>query len=213
MPLALQPRLLRVLQEKTVQPLGASTREAVDVRVVCATHRDLAKMVGEGRFREDLYYRLAVLTVPIPALRERGEDILLLAEHFMARAAGMYGVGSLSLTRETREALLAHGWPGNVRELENRVERAALLAKPPFVTRGDVGLGGAELPAETSGLPTLKEARAASDERFERTYLEDALRRSAGNVSQAAELAGVSRQLLTRLIARHHIDRQRFHRP
>jgi transcriptional regulator with GAF, ATPase, and Fis domain len=210
LPLQLQPRLLRVLQERTVQPLGSSERVEVDVRVVCATHRDLKRLVGEGRFREDLYYRLAVLSVPIPPLRDRGEDILLLADHFLARAAALHGVGGLSFTRETREALLGHGWPGNVRELENRVQRAALLARPPFVTRKDLGLADDETPSEGSDLPTLQEARAASDERFERTYLEEVLRRSGGNVSQAAALAGVSRQLLTRLIARHRIDRQRF---
>jgi transcriptional regulator with GAF, ATPase, and Fis domain len=216
LPLSMQPRLLRVMQEKTIQPVGASERVGVDVRVVCATHRDLGRMVGEGKFREDLYYRLAVLSVPIPPLRERGQDILLLAEQFLGRYAGLFGVG-VRFTRETREALLGHGWPGNVRELENRVQRAVLLARPPFVTRQDLGLEGAERPSAAGErpsagleLPTLQEARAASDERFERTYLEEVLRRAGANVSKAAALAGVSRQLLTRLIARHKIDRTRF---
>lgn len=209
LPLSLQPRLLRVLQERTVQPLGSGERVAIDVRVICATHRDLARMVKEGQFREDLYYRIAVLTVPIPPLRERGSDVLLLAEHFLARYSAVYGSGALRLTREAREALLAHPWPGNVRELENRTQRSVFLAKPPFVTRADLGLGE-DGKVETPTLPTLQEARALSDERFERGYLEDVLRRSGGNVSQAATLAGVSRQLLTRLISRHQIDRLRF---
>jgi Nif-specific regulatory protein len=210
LPLAMQPRLLRVLQEKTVQPLGASERLPVDARIVCATHRDLGKMVAEGRFREDLYYRLAVFTVPIPPLRERGEDVLLLAEHFLERYAAMFRTALSGFTRAASEALLAHPWPGNVRELENRVQRAVLLASPPFVGQAELGLGPGDAASESERLPGLQEARAAADARFERAYVEDVLRRTGGNVSRAAEQAGVSRQLLTRLISRHQIDRLRF---
>jgi DNA-binding NtrC family response regulator len=144
LPLLLQTRLLRVLQEHTIQPVGARGRVAVDLRIVCATHRNLEQLVAAGQFREDLYYRLGVVSVGIPALRERGGDIALLARHFLARFSATYGTGFSGFTREADEALLAHLWPGNVRELENRVQRAALLARPPYVTRQDLGLGEAQ---------------------------------------------------------------------
>jgi transcriptional regulator with GAF, ATPase, and Fis domain len=215
LPLDLQTRLLRVLQERTVQPVGGSTRVPVDVRVVCATNRDLGQRVSDGAFRQDLYYRISVLTVAIPPLRDRGDDVLLLARHFLARFAAAYGIGVTGFTREAVEALYAHAWPGNVRELEHRVQRAVLLASPPFVTRRDLGLGGegpagAEAPAERDlALPPLPEARELANLRFERAYLEEALQRADGKVVEAAALAGVSQQLFRRLLKRHEIDRRR----
>jgi transcriptional regulator with GAF, ATPase, and Fis domain len=213
LPLALQSRLLRVLQERTVQPVGGTGREPVDVRILCATHRDLARRVEEGQFRQDLYYRISVLTITVPPLRERGEDILLLARAFLDRLGGQ-GSAVTGFTREAREALLAHAWPGNVRELEHRVQRALLLARPPYATRQDLGFGGEEDlsgPSEEdlSVLP-LQEARAKANERFERVYLEDVLRRAEGNVAQAAGMAGISRQVFYRLLHRNGIDWDRF---
>jgi transcriptional regulator with GAF, ATPase, and Fis domain len=216
LPLALQTRLLRVLQERTVQPVGGTGPVPIDVRVVCATHQDLRRKVETGQFRQDLYYRIAVLTIPVPALRERGGDIQLLARHFLIRSAGTYGMGLTGFTREAVEALLAHSWPGNVRELEHRVQRAVLFATPPFVTRRDLGLGdekpeGAGAPVEAElVLPTLPEARAKAYERFERAYLEEALQRTRGHVPRAAKLAGVSRQMIQKLIQKHSIDPRRF---
>ncbi len=216
LPSALQTRLLRVLQERSVQPVGGAARVPVDVRVICATHRDLEKRVAEGHFREDLYYRIAVLPVTVPPLRERGEDVLLLARHFLRRTAEAQGSGVSGFTRDALDALVAHRWPGNVRELENCVQRAALLAQPPYATRIDLGLGGrissaVEAPAESElPLMPLQEARAQASERFERAYLASALDRTGGNVTQAAALAGVSTQLFWRLIRKHDIDRQRF---
>jgi transcriptional regulator with GAF, ATPase, and Fis domain len=216
LPLELQTRLLRVLQERTVQPVGSAERVPIDVRVLCATHRDLRQRVAEGTFREDLYYRISVLTVPIPPLRERGGDVLLLARHFLQRFAADYVVGVTGFTREAAEALAAHPWPGNVRELEHCIQRAVLLATPPFVTRKDIGLGeepdGAPgAPAERElAFPGLQEARAAATERFERAYLEEALQRAGGKMAEAAALAGVSRQLLRRLLRRHGIDRRHY---
>jgi transcriptional regulator with GAF, ATPase, and Fis domain len=216
LPLSLQPRLLRVLQERTVQPLGGAKPVPVDVRILCATNRDLGKMVAEGRFRQDLYYRLGLLSLELPPLRKRGEDVLLLARQILARLAAAHGVGLTAYTREAHEALLAHPWPGNVRELEQRVQRAVLLATPPFVTRADLGLAqdGAEPPpgpieAELPQLP-LQEARAEASERFERAYLERSMQRSGGNVSRAAALAGVSRQTFHALLRRHEMDRRSF---
>jgi transcriptional regulator with GAF, ATPase, and Fis domain len=216
LPLELQTRLLRVLQERSVQPLGSSVRVPIDVRVVCATHRDLRQRVAEGAFREDLYYRLGALQVPIPPLRERGEDILLLARHFLNRFAASYGIGVSGFTREAVEALYAHEWRGNVRELEHRVQRAILLASPPFVTRQDLDLeggwaGSVALPvAGGSTLPALQQARGEVTERFERAYLEELLRQAQGSMEQASSIAGVSRQLLHRLLRRYGLDRRQF---
>jgi transcriptional regulator with GAF, ATPase, and Fis domain len=207
LPVALQPKLLRGIQERAVQPVGGSRPVPVDVRFVCATNRDLTRRVEQGLFREDLYYRVAVLTVPIPPLRDRGADVLLLARHFLAHFAAVYGSGAGGFTREAERALLAHRWPGNVRELEHRVQRAALLARPPLVTQEDLGIG---LPQASVAPAALQEARAAAVERFERSYFEDLLRRTRGNVSRAAELAGISRQFCQKLIRRHGLERQRF---
>jgi transcriptional regulator with GAF, ATPase, and Fis domain len=216
LPLALQTRLLRVLQDRAVQPLGGREPVPVDVRVVCATHRNLEQRVDEGLFRQDLYYRVALLTLPIPPLRERGEDVVLLARHFLARQAAACGVSFTGFSREAVEALLAHAWPGNVRELEHRVQRAVLLATPPLVTRRDLGLGVADLrseawPAEAgAAFPPLREGRASVIERYERTYLKEVLQRARGNVARAAELACVTRQNLHHLLHRHGIDWRDF---
>ena len=216
LPLDLQTRLLRVLQERTVQPVGSVERVPVDVRVICATHRDLTQRVADGTFRQDLFYRIGMLTVPIPPLREREDDILLLARHFLARFAASYGTGLTGFTREAVEALLEHPWPGNVRELEHRLQRAVLLATPPFVTRRDLALSAEDdaaraEPAESElSFQPLQEARAGATERFEKAYLEEALGRSGGRITEAAALAGVSRQLFQRLLKRHGIDKHRF---
>jgi transcriptional regulator with GAF, ATPase, and Fis domain len=218
LPLALQPRLLRVLQERTVSPLGGRGPVAVDVRVLAATHRDLAAMVKEGRFRQDLYYRISAVTIALPPLRERGEDALILARAFLARHAEALGRPLRGFTREALDAIAAHRFPGNVRELEHAVHRAVVLAEPPYVTRRDLGLpaplGAAAAepapaaPAEGAlPFPKLQEARAAASARFEREYVFEALRRAGGGVTRAAALAGVSRQLLQRLMKRHGIDK------
>ena len=215
LPLLLQTRLLRVIQERTVQPIGAKGRVPVNVRIICATHRDLAARVADGQFRQDLYYRIAVVPVSVPALRERGDDIVLLAQSFLGRFASALRAQFSGFTRDAREALLAHEWPGNVRELENRVHRAVLLAQSPFITRADLGLGDAAtavaLPLEVEvTLPPLPEARADATARFEKHYLQEVLRRSNGNVTRAAQLARVTRGLLQRMLREHGIDRSEF---
>ena len=212
LPLDLQTRLLRVLQEHAVQPVGGPSRVPVDVRVLCATNRDLAQAVTEGSFRPDLYYRVSVLTVPIPPLRERGDDVLLLATHFLKKFSAGPSEGATGFTREAIDALYEYQWPGNVRELEHRVQRAVLLATPPFVTRRDLGLAspGDDAPAEDSlDLPSLPEAREKANQRFERAYLQQALQQAGGKVPEAAARAGVSQQLFRRLLKRHQIDRRR----
>jgi transcriptional regulator with GAF, ATPase, and Fis domain len=216
LPLHLQTRLLRVVQDRAVQSVGGTGWIPIDVRIVCATHRDLGQRMAEGRFREDLFYRISVLTVAIPPLRERRQDILLLARHFLARFAAAYGASVTGFTREAEQALASHTWPGNVRELENRVQRAVLLARPPYASRRDLGLaeadvGDAPTPAEED-LPQmpLQQARAEATERFERAYLADTLRRAGGNVSKAAAAADISRQVFHRLLRKHDIDRSDF---
>ncbi len=210
LPLHLQSRLLRVLQERTVQPVGGSGRQAVDVRVVCATHRDLERMVQDGSFRSDLFYRLGGIRLEIPRLAERGEDVLLLARQFLERLT-RDRQGFAGWTHEAAEALLAHDWPGNVRELEQGVQRAVLLGQPPYLSSADFGLGEPEAPTlEEPALAPLQEARAEANRRFERLYLCELLGRTSGKVTRAAERAGVSRQLLWRLMRRHGIDADSF---
>ena len=205
-PLPLQTRLLRFLQDRVVQPIGGRP-VAVDVRVLSATHRDLEERVSAGDFRRDLYYRLAIMTIRIPPLRERGEDVLLLATKMLQRFQPT-GEGIQGFSRTAREALLHHDWQGNVRELEHRIQRAVLLATSPYLSSWDLGLaeGGEDLPApqpEDDRLPPLPEARAAANESFERHYLGRVMAESEGSVSRAAELAGVSRQALHALLKRH----------
>ena len=214
LPLALQTRLLRFLQERTVQPLGGRP-QAVDVRVVAAGHRDLARMVEEGGFRQDLFFRLAVLEIDIPPLRERGHDAELLAREFLRRLGS-----ERTLSHGAREALLHHRWPGNVRELEHRIQRADLLAAGPFLSAADLGLADAAEPEELAGaksgkkgsdedgveLLPLPEARARATLRFEKSYLDHALKAADGSVSRAAELAGVSRQMIYQLLKKHGLE-------
>lgn len=204
LPLELQPRLLRALERSEIRPVGASTYRRVDARIIAATHRNLRGMVAEGKFREDLYYRLAILDARIPPLRERREDIPLLVEHFLSsfsppRTLADLGPGVLEL-------LKAHHWPGNVRELHNTVTRLVLFP----------GLGAEAIRAEgrTPSAPhsemafmqlPLREARDGVVREFERRYVAAQLERAGGNVTQAARAMGVSRQFLHRLMTRYGV--------
>jgi len=192
MPLTLQTKILRVVQDKELQRLGESSPRKVDVRWIAATNRDLEKDVQSGRFRQDLYYRLNVVSMVMPPLRDRPEDILLLADHFLRQSAVRMKRDKVYLTAEGRSCLLAHTWPGNVRELENALERACALT-----TEGAIGSellvpAAAAAMADDSAGGTLKDRLL----RAERVALDAALRRSQGNVSRAAEALGVSRQHL-----------------
>ncbi len=203
LPLSLQPKLLRALEAREVRRVGANTSKPVDVRVLAATHRSLAKSVNEARFREDLYYRLAIVEVELPPLRARREDLRVIAQRFYARFVGSDEAIPESLLAEVH----ARSWSGNVRELRNFIERS--------VTLGTSRSSGASAPAgagagEAVELQTeaqvpvhlpLKEARVAWMEQFERCYVEALLRRTGGNVTRAAELAGVNRRSLQRIIA------------
>jgi two-component system NtrC family response regulator len=199
MDMALQAKLLRVLQDRTVTPLGGKP-VAVDVRILAATHRDLAQAVREGRFREDLFYRLGVVPVALPPLRERLADILPLAEHFLALAGVQKRISAAAAAR-----LLAHPWPGNVRELRNAMERVAVLARHPVLSAEDFAFlaapsGGAAAPDWLEGdLPTAVA-------RLEEAMLRRALAATAGNRADAARRLGIHRQLLYEKMKRYGIE-------
>ncbi|HUQ07476.1 MAG TPA: sigma 54-interacting transcriptional regulator [Kofleriaceae bacterium] len=196
LPPPLQPRLLRVLERQEVRPVGSNATRQVDVRVVAATNRPLAQAVNRGTFREDLYYRLAVVEVVLPPLRARRDDLALLAEHFFRRYAGEHEPVPPGLLA----SLSSRAWPGNVRELRNYVERSVSLGVAQGLDAVPAGPARASEPVVPVHLP-LKDARAAWTEQFERVYVEALLARTGGNVSRAAELAGVNRRSLQRLIA------------
>jgi DNA-binding NtrC family response regulator len=189
-PPPLQGKILRALQDHTVRPVGGSDEIQLDVRVVSATHRDLMALVGDGRFREDLYYRLAVIPIRLPSLRERLDDILVLAEHFLGRTAKALGKPVTGFDQEATAWLLQHRWPGNVRELENVVERAATLARAEVITLGDLGI---EFAPEATGLgvrPTLAE--------LEESYIRRVLEETKADKVAAARILGISVRTLQR---------------
>ena len=188
--LALQAKLLRALQERSIRPVGAQQDIRLDLRVISATHRDLPAEVHEARFREDLYYRLAVLPLRLPTLRERSDDILLLAAHFLERAAAALKKPLEGFDAEASAWLLSHRWPGNVRELENVVERAATLAPGPHITLKDLHVEFAAAPPASAGRPTLAD--------LELDYIRRVVAEAGGDKRAAARLLGVSVRTLQR---------------
>ncbi len=196
MPPALQVKLLRVLQERAVRPLGSSQSIPVDVRIVSATHRDLEAAMAQGQFREDLYYRLNVVTLTLPTLAERREDIALLANHFLARLAAKYGKRSSGFAPEALKALTLASWPGNVRQLYNVVEQVCALATTPLVS-----LALVQRALRTPAVEVLSYAEAK--QRFERDYLVGLLKMTDGNVADAARLAERNRTEFYRLLQKH----------
>lgn len=195
LPMPLQAKLLRFLQERVIERLGGRGEIPVDVRVVCATHRDLAGMIREGSFREDLYYRLSEISVKIPPLRERPGDAVLLAQVFLERYAREQGRSIRGFTTEALGALEVHAWPGNVREMENLIKRATIMAEGNKITAADLGL-------ETSHIPPLPFNLRQARENAERLAVSRALAHSDGNIAQAAELLGITRPTLYDLMAK-----------
>ena len=204
LPEGLQSKLLKVIEERTVRRLGSTRSEDIDIWILTATNEDLATAMRERRFREDLYHRLAVLTLWIPPLRERGQDILLLAEHFLKRTCADYDLPPKSLSPTARAALLAHRWPGNVRELSNIIERVALLAETPVVTAEMLSLSEAPQ-AERNDVVEGEEAMPLKEAvgSVERTHLLEALRHTNWNVTHAAARLGISRDTLRYRIQKH----------
>jgi len=203
--LDLQAKITRLLQEKEVRPVGATEWKRVDVRIVAATNRDLRKLVEEDRFREDLYYRLAVYAIRLPPLRERREDIPALARHFLAKHASRLGRPVREIAPETLDALAGQDWPGNVRELEHAVEKALILADGPILGPESFPTGATSSPAKRDWRGFLETATAGAA----RQYLSDLLRRHAGSVSRAAEEAGVERQSFHRLLKRFQVPHEK----
>ncbi len=195
LPLSLQPKLLRFLQERSIERLGGRESIALDVRVVCATHRDPKAQIAAGQFREDLYYRLAEIVLAIPPLRDRVGDASLLAHHFVRKYAAANKRGAMSLGPGVVEAIEAHGWPGNVRELESAIKRAVIMADGSQIQTSDLGLSPVEREAALLNLNAVRE-------RADREAVVRALGRSNGNVTRAAELLGVSRPTLYDLMTR-----------
>ncbi len=198
MPFDMQVNLLRFLQEKTIERVGGTETLEIDVRVIAATHIDLAEAVKQGRFREDLYYRINVVCISMPPLADRGQDIEDIAKHYFARFASMHNRSLRGFSKAAMNALLSHSWPGNVRELVNRVQRATVMAEGRFIQPEDLGLDRSN---DQSQLMSLEDARAAA----ERVMIRRALSQSRNQISRAASLLGVSRVTLYRLIEKYNI--------
>jgi two-component system response regulator GlrR len=203
MPLALQVKLLRVLQERAVRPVGATRAEPIDVRIISATHRDLETELAEGRFREDLFYRLNVVSFTLPTLAERREDIPLLANHFLEVLSRKYNKKLRGFAPEAMEMLATAAWPGNVRQLQNVVEQACALATTPLIP---VALVERALRVRSMEVLSYAEAK----QRFERNYLVQLLKLTDGNVSDAARLAERNRSEFYRLLQRHSLTPSLF---
>ncbi len=198
LPLTLQPKLLRVLQERSVRPVGADTEVPLDARLVCATNQDLESAVEERRFRDDLYFRINVITVKLPPLRARGGDVLLLAQHFLDRCAARAGKAVTTISPEAAQHLLAYPWPGNVRELQNCLERAVALASYDQITVADLP---EKIRAHRPSYVVLASddpSELVSLEEMERRYILRVMEAVAGNKTLAAQILKVGRKTLYR---------------
>jgi len=199
----LQSKLLRVLQEREFEPLGAERTQRVDVRVIAATNRDVKRLVEEGRFLEDLFYRLNVIPFVLPPLRDRREDIPALAEHFLRKHAQRTGRKVDGLGEDALERLTTYDWPGNVRELENTIERAVVLSPGPVIDAADITMPGVAGPA-SPGLPSLK--LRSNVDWVERQTIQQALERSGGVKKDAAVLLGISQRALSYYLAKYRVE-------
>ena len=206
-----QVKLLRFLQEKEVRPVGSNRTLRVDARIIAATNRELTAEVKAGRFREDLYYRLSILPLHLPPLRERPEDIPALCEHFLRHLAEEHAKGVTAIAPTAMQKLCSHSWPGNVRELENVIRRAVILTERSVLLPEDIvltGLGGEQGSIE-SPLP-FQEAKKKVIDDFERAYLIATLVANGGNISRAARAAGKDRKSFWELLCKHGIEASRF---
>ncbi|ENG6236002.1 two-component system response regulator GlrR [Klebsiella pneumoniae] len=203
MPVALQVKLLRVLQERKVRPLGSNRDIEINVRIISATHRDLPKAMARGEFREDLFYRLNVVSLKIPPLSERTEDIPLLANHLLRQSADRHKPFVRAFSSDAMKRLMAAKWPGNVRQLVNMIEQCVALTSSPVI--GDALVEQA-LEGENTALPTFVEAR----NQFELNYLRKLLQITKGNVTHAARMAGRNRTEFYKLLSRHELDANDF---
>ena len=212
LPASLQVKFLRVLQDGRFRRLGSTHEREVDVRLICATNQELERLVEEGRFREDLYYRINTFTIAIPPLKDRADDIPLLASHFLRHYSEQNQRQVQAISPAAMELLVAHEWKGNVRELEHVVERALVLATGDAIQVEDLPLNIQAVSARVSTAPQaymelpFKDAKARLVEDFERRYIVEVLRRYQGNISRAAVHSGIDRRSLHRLLAKYRID-------
>ncbi len=211
---ALQAKLLRVLQERELKPLGDTTTRRVDARVIAATNRDLAANVAAGLFRPDLYYRLNVVSVDTPPLRDIPEDIPLIASHFLSLFCGELGLDRKRLTEETIQFLVSRQWKGNARELQNEIKRAVIFSKSEMLSPSNFGNSAEAIASRNSAIETdstdYKEARKKVLAEFNIEYVSNLLRRTEGNVSLAAQAAGVERQSLQQVMRKYGISSAQF---
>jgi two-component system, NtrC family, response regulator len=203
MPVSLQAKLLRVVQERTVERIGGRVPIALDLRLICATNRDLDALIDSGAFREDLFYRLSEVTIRVPPLRDRQGDGLLLAQFILQETAQRHGRATKGFAPDAIRAIQAHRWPGNVRELENRIKGAVIMADSAVVSASDLGLCD---PGDTPEYLNLRAAR----QRAEVQAVRQALAVARANLSHAAQLLGVTRPTLYDLLAKHRIDAAQF---
>jgi two-component system, NtrC family, response regulator AtoC len=213
-PPAMQVKLLRVLQEKRFERVGGTEPIEVDVRVIAATNRNLARLVRKKKFREDLFYRLNVVRIELPALRDRPEDIPLLAEHFSEKYARP-GEDPKTISPEAMDVLLRHPWPGNVRELENAIERASVTTRGPEIGPDDLPCEVSQVQARPVSIPIdltrpLPEVLKATLFDVERQYLERALKKAGGHIGRCARICGLSRRSISTKLGIYHIDKSRY---
>ena len=211
--LSIQAKLLKLLEEKTVRRIGSVREKKVNIRIISATNRDLEKMVREGRFRSDLYFRLRVVTLNMPPLRNSGDDILHLANFYLQSQARRYGKTKLSFTPEAEQLLLAYSWPGNVRELRNMLEQTVLLAQDEWITPDQLAICPGLLcddrnEADTSGNEaSLEEWASTKIADIERVMVSDALRKTDWNFSKSARILGMTRDILRNRVAKYGLLR------
>ena len=201
MPLALQAKMLRFLQERVIERVGGRQEIPVDIRVICATHRDIPKMVAEESFREDLYYRVGEITIQIPPLRERGNDVLLLAKHFLTAYNEQLNKNCKGYTDDAKAALQSHRWSGNIRELQNKIKSAVVMADAPFISADDLMLFGQADNESHAPTLNLREVR----EKAESEAIRSAFVQSDQNMSHTAKLLGVTRPTLYTLIDKYKL--------
>lgn len=216
-PVSVQIKLLRVLQEQEIKPLGADTSIKIDVRIIASTNADLENKIKEGKFREDLFYRLEVLTLRMPSLQEIAEDVPLLANHFLNNVQKELGINGKCFSPEALETLHSHNWPGNIRELQNAVRRAVLFCKDTVIDVKHLMIdtpvsSAAPVLAQSEDAPITpyKDAKDSCLDTFTRQYIHTLLTKSKGNISQAARLSHLTRAALQKIMRRYEIDGSKF---
>ena len=207
LPVHAQVKLLRFLQEKEYRPLGSAKIKRADVRVIAASNLNLEEAVDTGRIRKDLFYRLNIISLTLPPLQDRREDIPLLARHFLARYSREFDSQVEDFSDEAMNMLMVYSWPGNVRELEHAVERAVVMSNNALIQAADIVLSNRALATKRE---SLREAKAKEIERFEKNYIQGVLSACRGNITRAAEISQKNRRAFWQLIQKYRIDVSRF---